>query len=253
MEMQLILAFHRGFIDASRLNAAQHKLYEQALGIVREAQAKAQGDYAVALALHDWIVLNSEYARVIYPEGPVTSILKHGKGLCECYARTYYLLTQMAGIDCRYVVGSADGEEHAWNLSKLNGTWVHVDCTYDDPRPDKGDMIDRYYFGLSDATIAKNHSWKRDDYPNCPTDEMWYAANQLPRFATLDEMAATLANKVREQGKPASISGFVEEVARQPKRLNQLIQTVVRKYNMNMGYSSDAAELSPGFVTLICR
>lgn len=55
--------------------------------------------------------------------------------VCEGYAKTYALLLNTAGIDA-YVVGgkntNPDSDGHAWNIVKLNGTYYHVDVTWDD-------------------------------------------------------------------------------------------------------------------------
>lgn len=65
------------------------------------------------------------------------------KVLCEGYARTLAYLCQRAGIECMYVVGTAnysgtgdDGSgqafDHAWNKVKIDGEWYNVDPTNND-------------------------------------------------------------------------------------------------------------------------
>ena len=38
-----------------------------------------------------------------------------------------------AGLECRFVSGTADGGGHAWNQVKVNRKWYYIDCTWDDP------------------------------------------------------------------------------------------------------------------------
>ncbi len=246
----LILAHHQGRIEASRLTELQRRLYSKARDIVRDARRSASGDYELARVLHDWIVLNSQYSKSIHPDGELASILLHGEGLCDCYSRTYYLLASMAGLECRYVVGTADDLPHSWNLIRLRGTWVHVDCTYDDPLPDRPGKTVHFYFGLGDDTISKSHQWKRSDYPACPTNDLWYAYHNLPHYATVDEMAAELVTRAKEQRGTFSLDGYVEELARHPGRESELVRAAVRKYRVSLGIQSSTRKISTGFITL---
>ncbi len=252
-DAQLILAAHEGKISKQRLTPLQLKLYQKALSIIREAQAGSTSEYELARALHDHIVLNSRYVLQISPDGPLASILLHGKGLCECYARTYELLTRLAGLDCRFVSGRARNTNHAWNIIKLNGTWVHVDCTFDDPVPDKAGKVSHIYFGMSDATIGKGHSWARNNYPACPSDRLWYAYNNMPHFATLDNMVAALIRKANSQGGHASLQGYVEELARNPKPAARLLRAAGQKHRRSLSMESLPEETSAGFITLSTR
>lgn len=56
--------------------------------------------------------------------------------VCDGYARAYKILMDKAGIPTDYVSGSnrfnSNLSGHAWNLVKLDGTWYHVDVTWDD-------------------------------------------------------------------------------------------------------------------------
>ncbi len=249
----LMLAVHEGRIPASRLSPAQAEAYGLARRIVAEARAAHADDYGLALALHDTIVLRARYRDKVSPEGHASGLLLQGEGLCECYAGCYYLLARMAGLQCLYVEGTTKGTGHVWNLVRLGGQWVHVDCTYDDPTPDRQGKALRHYFGMDDATIAKSHRWDRRNYPACPDDSLWYPKAHIPRFATVDAMAAALLAQASEPGGKDSLEGYVEEVARQPQRAAALLRTAVDKYRRSMSLEQGSDRATAGFITLSLR
>ncbi len=90
-------------------------------------------DFEKAKAVNDYIVLNTTYSEntATSPHNPY-AILKEGKGVCQAYALLTYRLLKAGGMDVRYVTGYA-GEDHAWNLVKVDGKWYHLDTTWNDP------------------------------------------------------------------------------------------------------------------------
>ena len=126
--------------------------------IVDELITPAMSDYSRALALHDWLIYNANYDYT-FTHYDAAGVLLYGTGVCDSYARAYLMLMTAAGVDCMIVTGEANGN-HAWNLVKLNGSWYHVDCTWDDPN--KGGGFERHtYFCLDDETMALDHTWNR--------------------------------------------------------------------------------------------
>lgn len=72
----------------------------------------------------------------------------------------------VAGIKSMVVEGTADGQAHAWNLVYINNKWRHVDCTWDDPVSNYGDVIQYDYYNLTDQEISADHSWDTSVYPS---------------------------------------------------------------------------------------
>jgi hypothetical protein len=56
-------------------------------------------------------------------------ILVNKLGVCQSYAMTYKLLSELSGLESRTVVGTLGGMGHAWNLVKINGVWTWIDTT----------------------------------------------------------------------------------------------------------------------------
>lgn len=133
--------------------------------LVESLITDSMSDYTRAKVLHDWLIYNANYDYT-YTYYDASGVLLHGTGVCDSYARAYLMLCTAAGLECVYVTGTA-GEDadpanwvaHGWNLVKLNGSWYHVDCTWDDPN--EGGYENHNYFCVDDATIAVNHRWNR--------------------------------------------------------------------------------------------
>ena len=97
--------------------------------------------------------------------------------------RFQYLLERL-GIECIYVVGTAQGQEaHAWNIVKCDGEYYHVDATFGDPvflGAESGedlppDIIYYDYLCCTDQEILKDHT-PADGfaYPACVSDDLNY-------------------------------------------------------------------------------
>ena len=86
----------------------------------------------------------------------IIGFFNKGKGVCESYARTLSLILNAVGIDNYYVTGVSSGENHAWNLVKLDDNWYWCDNTWDDHK-----ILIMYnwnYFLVNDETIYKDHT-----------------------------------------------------------------------------------------------
>ena len=58
--------------------------------------------------------------------------LLYGKAVCGGYSMLFHTLAQQAGLTDIYVSGNTlpDYEEHAWNVSRLDGVWACTDVTW---------------------------------------------------------------------------------------------------------------------------
>ena len=55
-------------------------------------------------------------------------ILRH-KGVCESFAKLYLFFCQRLNIPCSIVIGTLNGELHAWNMIELRGSRKYIDIT----------------------------------------------------------------------------------------------------------------------------
>lgn len=58
---------------------------------------------------------------------PSYSLLCHGVGDARTFAVVYSAMCRRAGLDCRMVSGTKDGEAWCWNLIQINEQYYHVD------------------------------------------------------------------------------------------------------------------------------
>jgi len=115
-------------------------------------------------AIHDYIVMNVAYDQS-FSRYSAYNALAEGKAVCQGYALLAYKMLKEAGIENRIVSGTADGQNHAWNLVKIRGNWYHMDVTWDDPLPDVAGRVTYEYYNLTDEQMRKDHSWDSSLYP----------------------------------------------------------------------------------------
>ena len=130
------------------------------------------GDYHKAKAIHDWIVKYLQYdfdSLVTRKPQDALTVLGNGLAVCEGYANLYAAFLRAAGIQTKYIQGTAcnssnDCGLHAWNETYWDSAWHIVDSTWDDPimnghssYPD-GSNLRYIYFDISRPVFEQNHN-----------------------------------------------------------------------------------------------
>ncbi|MET3209127.1 UNVERIFIED_CONTAM: L-amino acid N-acyltransferase YncA [Paenibacillus sp. PvR008] len=128
---------------------------------------KRMTDHEKVKAIHDWIVVRLKYDET-QQKYTAYDGLKTGSTVCQGYSLLAYKMLERAGITNRIVEGRAGGQLHAWNLILLDGHWYHMDTTWDDPTPDRGNEVSTSYYLLTDAEMRRDHSWVKQ-YPQANT------------------------------------------------------------------------------------
>lgn len=145
--VEIDLAFNRTASDFERENA----LFMQAARNIEAQAASYASDADKERFAHDAIIDMVDYVRSAEMSQSAYSALVNKKSVCAGYARAYQLIMQELGIPCYYCVGSA-GEDHAWNIVKLDDGFYNVDLTWDDT---DGGHYD--YFNKTDEDYAPTH------------------------------------------------------------------------------------------------
>ncbi len=125
--------------------------------VAAQCKSSASGDYAIALWLHDWIV-NHCYYDLDNRRFAAEDLFFSGVCVCDGYSKAYQLLLQACGLQTMRVTGGS----HAWNAVRINGDWVHVDTTWDDPSGASTAVSGQEthnYFGLNDAIMQLDHTY----------------------------------------------------------------------------------------------
>lgn len=68
-------------------------------------------------------------------------VLVSGKTVCTGYARAFQALCDALDLPCWTINGTQDGQGHAWNMVRIGGQTLYVDCTFGDT----GGRPDRYF------------------------------------------------------------------------------------------------------------
>ena len=83
--------------------------------------------------------------------------------ICQDYADLFQNMCIRCGIPCIEVTGSAGGP-HAWNKVYVDGQWLYMDCTWDDPVSRKP-LLEHDYCLVGPDVLVRSHHWDGDDYP----------------------------------------------------------------------------------------
>ncbi|PEX86951.1 S-layer homology domain-containing protein [Bacillus cereus] len=142
---------------------------KQAKAIVSSIIQVGMDDHEKVKAIHDYVVKHVSYD-TSYKAYTAYEALVNRSAVCQGYALLTYQLLKEAGIENHFVVGTGDGQPHAWNLVKIDNKWYYLDTTFDDPIPDEQGRVTYSYFNLSDEQIARNHEWNRGEYPQATTN-----------------------------------------------------------------------------------
>lgn len=151
-------------------NPKAQQLYETVRYILDTRITKEMTDYEKELALHDYLITHCVYSEDTTqpPESDIYrayGALVNQDAVCNGYAEALQLLFACVGIESEFVVGTADGVDHAWNLVRIDGKWYHLDATWDDPLPDQGAKVLHAYFNVTDEIMEESHTWNKEDYP----------------------------------------------------------------------------------------
>ncbi len=109
---------------------------------------------------HDYIINNTRYdsnntsGKTDISSSTAYGVLFDGIGICSGYADVMSLFLEKMNVK-NYRISS---DTHVWNLVYLEGSWLHLDLTWDDPiTSDGSDMLSHKYF-LIDTNTLKNNS-----------------------------------------------------------------------------------------------
>ncbi|MCI9338053.1 MAG: hypothetical protein HFH93_11045 [Lachnospiraceae bacterium] len=132
------------------LEGARQAFQDAAGGIIAQAQSLGSV-YDREKYVHDALAQLAEYDVASPMNQSAYSALVGGRSVCAGYARAFQYMMQQLGIPCYYCTGYA-GEDHAWNIVKLEGDYYNVDVTWDDTEDS-----DYGYFNKTDREYAATH------------------------------------------------------------------------------------------------
>ena len=108
------------------------------------------------LAVHDWLVRHVAYDQDDSRNSHTAyGLFTNATAVCEGYSQAFMLAMERLGVPC--VIVRSEDMAHQWNMVCIDGTWYHVDVTWDDPTPDQGTQgdVSRKHFLRSDESMRE--------------------------------------------------------------------------------------------------
>ena len=115
---------------------------------------------------HDYIINNTVYDKSSSQDSYTAyNLITTGKSICGGYSDIMAIYLHMLGIQ-NYKITS---DNHVWNLVNLNGSWYHLDLTWDDPVASDGNqyLLHNFFLIKSDELLnldAVEHTFNRSVY-----------------------------------------------------------------------------------------
>lgn len=164
-----------------KLNEQDKLVYDKINKIYSSITRDCKSDMERELRIHDYLISTSRYDHENLEKGTIPpesytpyGILFNHVAVCKAYAETFMIFMQLANIECHFIVGDTKNSHynnpdllHAWNIVKINGKYMHVDVTFDNPVPYTIGRIDHTYFNVSDEIMKRTHVWSTSHYPEC--------------------------------------------------------------------------------------
>lgn len=122
--------------------------------------------------IHDYIINTTDYDTLktenindkTYRSNTAYGVLIEHYGICSGYSDAMALFLNKMNI-INYKISN---DQHVWNLVYLDGTWLHLDLTWDDPVSDKNITRDNYFL-ITTNTLKKLddnvHYFSNDLFP----------------------------------------------------------------------------------------
>lgn len=148
--------------------------------IIKEIIKDNMSDEEKIKAVHDYIINHTKYDEeranaiktgnydtLLHPSNTAYGTLFNGKAICGGYTDTMALFLDKLGFK-NYKISTT---RHIWNIVLINGSWKHIDLTWDDPVTNtKEDRLEYNFFLISDEELeSKNtnqHNYDKTIYKN---------------------------------------------------------------------------------------
>lgn len=153
----LVPTFYTEFQSGSKRSQATQAM-KNTITSWESTIASAGSTEQKAKAAHDLIARKVQYDDnyLTNPENPfhqsAYSVFCDDHSVCAGYTKAFEILMNGAGIDTIAVLST----DHAWNMIKINDSWYHMDCTWDDMDGYSGYEMIYKCFNRSESVIRSD-------------------------------------------------------------------------------------------------
>ena len=88
-------------------------------------------EYTKIKAVHDYIVKNISYDNTLHNFSTYNAIIDKNV-VCQGFASLTYRMLKELGVGVRYISGMSNGNNHGWNIVRVNNLWYNLDNTWDE-------------------------------------------------------------------------------------------------------------------------
>ena len=146
--------------------------------------------------VHEFICENVRYDKLKKAYSPeIIGPLGQGVGVCEGIAKTVKVLLDVLGVWNMIALCGNNPEKgilyrHTWNIVKVNGTYYHLDATFDNSlRKNHEDSEIRYdYFNLDDQQVFRDHEPLIAPAPHCTDHDHFYYKEKKLSFTKQEDV-----------------------------------------------------------------
>lgn len=146
------------FLYSEEEIASRTKAYNASVSTIVSYALQANNTLGQVMLVHDYLCANYEYDQT-FTVYSAEQMFKQGTGVCQAYLQCFQGVMNAMDIDCVPVTSAS--MNHGWNAVKIDGSWYHLDATWDDPVSDMPLRARHKYFLLSDAGMeeADHSNW----------------------------------------------------------------------------------------------
>ena len=180
--------------DKNKIREHQKAMAARVEKLVRPAQKLSE--WEKEKYVHDFICENIRYDKLkkAYSH-EIIGPLGQSVGVCEGIAKAVKVLLDALGVWCVIAICGNNPEKgikyrHTWNIIKINGTYYHLDATFDNSlRKDYGNSEIRYdYFNLDDQQIFRDHEPLIAPAPHCTDHDHFYYKEKKLSFTRQEDV-----------------------------------------------------------------
>lgn len=170
-------------------------------------RCKAPTPYDTLLSIHNELAKMVQYKDDGKLSHSIVGPLLFGRGVCDGFSKTLKFILDELSIPCFVVNGTATdphtgkNESHAWNVVKIDNSWVHIDLTFD-TTISQPPVIRHDYFGLNTPMIARDHQFDVTLYPVSSSTSLEYYFKHKMILSDKRKLPLLLEDSLRKDVNP---------------------------------------------------